>query len=139
MTNPENIARITEFIKPGSTVYIATVDGTTPHVRPFQFQFDEDGKLWFCTANTKDIFSQIKANSNIELCFVSPDYVTMRVNGSVVMSENAAVKQKIISENELVRSIYITADNPIFSVFYLEHGDARISYLNGDPDKKFSF
>lgn len=139
MTNKENIATIVDFIKPGSTVYVATVDGNTPHVRPFQFQFEQEGKLWFCTANIKEIFAQLTKNPKMEFTSVSPEYVTMRVNGSVVISDNSVVKQKIIAENELVRSIYKEADNPIFSVFFMEHGDVRISYLTGDPDKKFSF
>ncbi|WP_319580200.1 pyridoxamine 5'-phosphate oxidase family protein [uncultured Methanospirillum sp.] len=139
MTTQESIDTVVDFIKPGSTVYVATVDGTTPHVRPFQFQFEQDGKLWFCTANTKEVFAQITKNPEMEFTFLSPEYVTMRVNGSVVINENALIKEKIIAENELVRSIYKEVSNPVFSVFYMEHGDVRISYLTGDPDKRFTF
>lgn len=139
MTNKESIAAIIDFIKPGSTVYIATVDETTPHVRPFQFQFEQEGKLWFCTANNKEVYAQLTKNPKVEFTFVSPEYVTMRVSGSVVINDNSAIKQKILAENELIRSIYKDANNPIFSVFSVDHGDVRISYLTGEPDKRFSF
>jgi uncharacterized pyridoxamine 5'-phosphate oxidase family protein len=139
MTLKESSAAVVNFITPGSTVYLATTDGVIPHVRPFQFQFEQDGKLWFCTANTKEIYTQIARNPLVEFTLVSPEYVTMRVTGSVVLSDDSAVKKKIIRENELVRSIYNDAENPVFSVFSMEHGDVRISYLTGEPDKKFSF
>ncbi len=139
MSTNENIAKVVDFIKPGSTVYVATVDGNTPHVRPFQFQFAQDGKLWFCTANTKEVFAQITKNPRIEFTFLSPEYVTMRVNGTVMISDTIAVKEQIIAGNDLVRSIYQNASNPVFSVFSMEHGDVRISYLTGEPDTRFTF
>lgn len=139
MMRTDSITRITEFIKPGSTIYLATAEDNTPFVRPFQFQFEKDGRLWFCTANTKDVFHHLQKNPKVEFTFVSPEYVTMRVSGSIVISEDSTVKQKIISENDLVGSIYKEAENPIFSVFFLEHGSVRISYLTGDPEERFHF
>lgn len=139
MTQTEDIRKITEFITPGSTVYLATTENNTPHVRPFQFQFEQDGSLWFCTASTKDVYHQIRNNPQVEFAMVSPEYVTMRIKGTVQFRENSTVKEKIIRENELIRSIYREAVNPVFMVFSLDHGDVKISYLTGEPDTTFSF
>lgn len=139
MTQTEDMRKITEFITPGSTVYLATAENNTPHVRPFQFQFELDGSLWFCTASTKDVYHQIRNNPQVEFAMVSPEYVTMRIKGTVQFRENSTVKEKIIRENELIRSIYREAANPVFVVFSLDHGDAKISYLTGEPDTTFSF
>ena len=35
--------------------YLATSVDDQPHVRPFSFAAEQDGKLWFCTATTKDV------------------------------------------------------------------------------------
>lgn len=139
MTPNDNIRKIIGFITPGSTVYLATAENNTPHVRPFQFQFEEGGSLWFCTASTKDVYHQIRKNPKVEFTMVSPEYVTMRISGTVQFREDVIVKKKIIDGNELIRSIYKEAANPVFAVFSMEHGDVRISYLTGEPDITFSF
>jgi len=52
--------------------YLATVDDEgKPHLRPWSFRFEQGGKLWFCTANTKDIFCQLQCNPAIEFCSTS--------------------------------------------------------------------
>jgi uncharacterized pyridoxamine 5'-phosphate oxidase family protein len=40
------VLRILEKNRSG---YFATVDNDKPEIRPFEFQFDEDGRLCFCT------------------------------------------------------------------------------------------
>lgn len=37
----------------------------------------------------------------------------------------------------LVKSIYKTAENPIFVVFYIADGEATIADFSGAPPKKF--
>ena len=32
--------------------YLATSEGDQPHVRPFSFAAEQDGKIWFVTATT---------------------------------------------------------------------------------------
>ena len=48
--------------------YLATVgrDGKAK-CRPFMFCFEKDGKLWFCTNNTKDVYKDMQANPEIEI------------------------------------------------------------------------
>ncbi|MDO4442400.1 MAG: pyridoxamine 5'-phosphate oxidase family protein [Slackia sp.] len=46
--------------------YLATsVDGQ-PHVRPFSFAAEENGKIWFCTATTKDVWQELLVNQRFE-------------------------------------------------------------------------
>lgn len=46
--------------------YLATsVDGQ-PHVRPFSFAAIQDGRLWFCTATTKDVWEELTRNQRFE-------------------------------------------------------------------------
>lgn len=137
--NQDSLARITEFFKPGTTVNIATVDEGLPRVRPFQYQFESDGKLFFCTAKTKDVYKQLIKNPAVEFVATSSEYVTMRVSGKVTLSDDKNLKEKILSGNELIKSIYQTAENPVFTLFYLDHGDVKISTMTGEPDQYLTF
>lgn len=46
--------------------YLATSEDGQPHVRPFSFAQVCDGKIWFCTATTKDVWRELVVNPRLE-------------------------------------------------------------------------
>lgn len=66
---------VVKFLQENPVQYLATVgrDGKAK-CRPFMFCFEQDGKLWFCTNNTKDVYKDIQNNPYIEVCVSSPAY-----------------------------------------------------------------
>ncbi|WP_368488653.1 pyridoxamine 5'-phosphate oxidase family protein [Clostridium sp. BJN0013] len=44
---------VIKIFKENGYGFLATVEDGKPRVRPFGFMFYEDGKLYFCTSNTK--------------------------------------------------------------------------------------
>ena len=54
--------KVVEFLQKNPVQYLATVgrDGKAK-CRPFMFCFEQDGKLWFCTNNTKDVYKDMLA------------------------------------------------------------------------------
>ena len=74
--------------------YLATTDvddGHQPRVRPFSFAMVDDGKLWFCTNNQKDVYKDMQANPNIEISVSSPAYAWIRLNGEAVFENKGDV------------------------------------------------
>jgi uncharacterized pyridoxamine 5'-phosphate oxidase family protein len=130
---------IVQFLKENLTGCLATVDNGKPGVRPFQFMMEKDGKLYFCTNNTKAVFKQLNVNPSVEFCSLSPDFRWIRVSGNIQFSDDHALKSEVLQANEMVRSIYQTPDNPIFVIFYLEHGKATIADFSGRPPKQVDF
>ena len=51
------MSKAVEFLNENPVQYLATVgrDGKAK-CRPFMFAGEVDGKLWFCTNNTKDVY-----------------------------------------------------------------------------------
>ena len=47
---------VVQFLKDNTVQYFATVglDGR-PKARPFQFMLENEGKLYFCTSNEKEV------------------------------------------------------------------------------------
>lgn len=127
------------FLKENPLGSLATVADGKPRVRPWGFMLAEDGKLWFCTANTKDVFRQLQANPAIAFTSFSPDFVTVRLRGDIRFSQDREMKEKILAHSSLVRDIYQTADNPAFEIFYLEHGEAVLADFSGRPPRVFTF
>lgn len=128
---------VVKFLTDNPVQYLATVgrDGKAK-CRPFMFCFERDGKLWFCTNHTKDVYQDMQKNPYVELSVSSPAYAWIRLSGKAVFENNMAVKEGCMG-NPIVKSQYQTADNPIFEVFYLAEAHAVIADFSGNPPKAY--
>ena len=60
--------KVIEFLKENPVQYLATVGrDEKAKCRPFMFAGEMDGKLWFCTNNTKDVYLDMQSNPEIEI------------------------------------------------------------------------
>lgn len=130
---------VKEFLTENPVQYFATIglDGK-PKIRPFQFMIEEGGKLYFCTNNQKNVFAQMEKNPFIELSVSNTKFAWIRLSGKVVFSKDLEIKKKIIEANSLVKSLYKTAENPIFEAFYLEGAKAIIADFSCNPPKEYT-
>ena len=130
---------VIKFLKENPVQYFATVGkDNKAKVRPFQFMIEDGGKLWFCTNNEKDVYAEMQANPYIEVCVSTPKFEWMRLNGKAVFKNDIVVKEKVIAASPLVKSLYESASNPIFEVFYLDEAKATIADFSGNPAKEYS-
>jgi len=127
-----------KFLTENPVQYLATVgrDGKAK-CRPFMFAGEFDGKLWFDTNNQKDVYKDMQQNPYIEITASSGSYAWIRLNGKAVFENNMKVKEECM-KNPLVKSLYHTADNPIFVVFCLENAKAVIADFSGNPPKNYT-
>ena len=128
---------VVEFLTANPVQYLATVgrDGKAK-CRPFMFAGEKDGKLWFATNITKDVYKDMQENPEIEISVSSPDYAWIRLHGTAVFSDDMAVKEMCIA-NPIVKGQYETAENPIFTVFYLDNPHGSIADFSGNPPYEF--
>ena len=129
--------KVVEFLQENPVQYLATVgrDGKAK-CRPFMFSLEQDGRLWFCTNNTKDVYKDMQANPEIEISVSSPQYAWIRLHGRAVFENNMAVKEACM-KNPIVKGQYQSADNPIFEVFYLDNPYSIIADFSGKPPYEF--
>lgn len=129
--------KVVEFLQANPVQYLATVgrDGKAK-CRPFMFCFAKEGKLWFCTNNTKDVYMDMQANPEVELSVSSPEFAWIRLHGKAVFENNMEMKKGAL-ENPIVKSQYDTPENPIFEVFYLEDPHGVIADFSGNPPYLF--
>ena len=66
---------VVKFLQDNPVQYLATVgrDGKAK-CRPFMFSGELDGKLWFCTNNTKDVFKDMQAKVGCDYISDLPSY-----------------------------------------------------------------
>lgn len=129
---------VVKFLQENPVQYLATVGrDRKAKCRPFMFCFAQEGKLWFCTNNKKEVYKDIKENPYVEVSVSSPTYAWIRLNGKAVFENNMVVKEACMN-NPIVKGQYQTADNPIFEVFYLENANAIIADFSGNPPAEYS-
>lgn len=128
---------IVKFLQENPVQYLATVglDGK-PKCRPFMFAGEREGRLWFCTNHTKEVYREMQANPFIELSVSSPDYAWIRLNGKAAFANNSAVKEMCLL-NPIVKQQYGDASNPIFEVFCLENAHAVLADFSGNPPRTY--
>lgn len=125
-----------QVLKEGAMGAFATVNGDKPDVRPWQFQFVQDGKLYFCTGNNKDVFRQMQENPYVAFTTTTDNFITIRIYGKAVFVDDLGIKEKIMLKQPGIKNIYQSPENPVFTVFYLEDGEAVISDFSGNPPQR---
>ena len=99
---------------------LATLDGQGIKTRVFQFQFASGKKVYFCTNNEKPVYAQLKANPNVSFCVPGDFSPVVSVNGKVVFTDDMTLKARVFDENPLIKTIYNSPDNPVFTLFYID-------------------
>ena len=129
---------VVTFLQENPVQYLATVgrDGKAK-CRPFMFAGELDGKLWFCTNSTKDVYKDMQVHPYVELSVSSPSYAWIRLSGKAVFENNMAAKEMCLA-NPIVKGQYGDAANPIFEVFYLAEARAVIADFSGNPPQEYS-
>lgn len=121
-----NIVQAKEILIDGTTGYFATTNGEQLEVRGWQYQFAEGNKFYFGTANTKDVYKQMKANPQVAFACVSNGH-NIRISGKAVFVDDEGKKKYFTRLSEAVQAMYKSWDNPVIEIFYIESGEVKIS------------
>jgi pyridoxamine 5'-phosphate oxidase len=121
-----NKAEIIDFMNETHTCYMATLEGNKPHVRAIGiFKADEDGII-IQTWTFKDIYKQLSANPNVELCFHDAKRgVQVRVSGAVELLDDLELKKEIVAERTFMKPIVEERGYEVIAIYRLKKGVAH--------------
>lgn len=122
---------VLEILKENKVFYLATTDKGQPHVRPLGFVMDCEGKLTFSTSNQKDMYKQLAANPNVEICCVDAEYNTLRICGKAVFCTTKEIQQKALEVMPALGNSYAVGDGK-FEIFYLDNAQAVCHTVSGE-------
>ena len=101
MTKEEIIA----FMNANRDSYMATVEGNKPHVRGMGIVKADENGIIIQTSTYKDIYKQLSANLNVELCFHNAKQgIQVRVSGAVEPVDDRELKDEIIVQRPFLKS-----------------------------------
>lgn len=124
----DDMKHVIEFLTENKHVQMATVgaDGK-PAIRTIQFQFFENGRIYFQTDKNASIYKELQDVPYIE--FVSTkkdDTETLRIKAEVKFEYNYELIDRVLTMGPNIKKIYGSSNNPILIMFYIEHGSASI-------------
>lgn len=125
----DNIQKVSDYLTEAGTFFLSTVDGNKPKCRPFGFHMVHDGKIYFGLGTFKDVYRQIAANPNVEICAVNGTEF-LRYYGTAVFETDKALSQKALDMMPPVKKIY--EENGFqMALFYLTNATAEFRSMMG--------
>jgi pyridoxamine 5'-phosphate oxidase len=133
-----NKSEILEFLNANRDCFLATVEGDKPHVRAIgMVKADEDGII-LEIGTFKDVYKQMSANPNVELCFYNAkDGIQVRVSGAVEPVDDRKLKDEIIVQRPFLKERVAEGGYEAMGVFRLK-GVAHVwSFATNLEPKKY--
>ncbi len=129
---------ILEFLNANRDCFLATVEGDKPHVRAIgMVKADEDGII-LEISTFKDVYKQIVANPNVELCFYNAkDGIQIRVSGAVEPVADKKLRDEIVALRPFLKERIAKWGDEVVGVLRLK-GQAYVwSFATGLEPKKY--
>ena len=118
-----------EFINQNMSGALATCVDNQPHVRGMMmYRADEKGII-FHTGVMRDLYKQLQANPNIELCFHNADpknLMQVRVSGIAMLENDGKLRDEIISQRPVLKPIVARHGLESIAVFRVKEMTASV-------------
>ncbi len=112
--------------------FLATCEDDQPHVRPFSFAAEENGKVWFCTASTKDVYRELVANPKFELSGWNPGHGWIVLRGKAAFGDvSNALRQEGYEHLVGIGEHYEGAADPELVFFAVDEPEGWICDIDG--------
>ena len=120
-----NKQEVFDFIKANPGSHLATIDGNVPHVRGMGIHKADENGIIIQTAKVKDVYKQIVANPNVELCF--NDYekrIQIRVNGKAELVNDPDLMKEVLDARPFLKSQIDEYGSDVIVLFRVKNGRA---------------
>ena len=101
-----------DIIRDAGFGFFATIEGNQPHVRPMMPYLTEEGELLLALLGRSRTIAQIKANGNVEVCFVDRKMWYCRVSGTAHISNDLSKKAIVFENVPMLRQYFAGAQDP---------------------------
>ena len=99
-----NKDEIYAFLNANRDCFMATVEGNKPHVRAIAIVKADENGIIIETGTFKDVYKQMSANPNVELCFYNAKQgMQIRVSGAVEAVDDMELKDEIIAQRPFLK------------------------------------
>lgn len=112
------MSAVLDYLKESGVFYLSTMDGNQPRVRPFGAVCEFEGKLYFITAKTKNVYKQLLENPRVEISAMKGQDSWIRLDGEVKMDGRREARAAMLEAVPVLKNMY-NADDGVMTVFIL--------------------
>ncbi|MCR5108469.1 MAG: pyridoxamine 5'-phosphate oxidase family protein [Lachnospiraceae bacterium] len=136
--NRKDMDIVLDILKDHPMQYIGVIgmDGK-PKVKPFEFKYEEDGKLWFDVMKTQQTYIELLKNPYVEITVADRETTQwIRIDGKVRFVNNTDIRKKVIASSQILKKICKNKDNKDVLPFTLDDVTIELSSLHTDMKKR---
>jgi pyridoxamine 5'-phosphate oxidase len=133
-----NKAEIIDFLNANRDCFMATVEGNKPRVRAIGMVKADENGIIFEVGNFKDVYKQLVANPNVELCFYNAEQgMQIRVSGAVEAVDDRKLKDEIIAMRPFLKQRVEEGGYEAVAVFRLKGSAYVWTFETASEPKKY--
>lgn len=126
--------KILDFLTEQPIFHIATIDGNQPRVRPFGFHMVDNGRLYFFTGQSKEIYRQLQANPRFEISAANTNRQWLRIRATAVFESRPDLVEKAFFMLPMLRDLYEPKGKSKPAIFYANDAEALLADFNGNQE-----
>ena len=120
------MSKIYDFLKESGVFYVLTLNGDFPAGRPFGAVMEHNDDLYISTADTKEVYKQLKENSYIQIISLKPNTREwIRINGVAKECEDIEIKKKMLEECPVLSKHFRAPDTTHYVIFQIKLSNAQ--------------
>lgn len=131
--------RLAELLKTKPAMYLATVEGYCPRVRPVNHYMIHNGYLYLALCKDKEAYKQLLDNTNLELCSLIDSDKLLRIQGTVNFDRSAETYAKAYEEMPDLKQAYREDSGKHLALIYLDHMSAVLFDRTDDGEILIQF
>ncbi len=134
----QNIDRVVDMLSRYPMQYIGVIgrDGK-PKVKPFEFKYEEDGKLWFDVIRDQETYYEIKKNPYVEITVADRETTQwIRIDGKVRFVDNDVIRRKVIASSPVLKKVCANDNDINVLPFTLDNVSVEMASLGTDMEKR---
>lgn len=107
-----------EFLKSCGVFFLTTINGEIPASRPFGAAMEYEGNLYISTGNTKDVYTQLIQNPNIQIVALKKETREwIRINGKAIETKDLKEKKIMLEECPILSKRFDSEACEYFALF----------------------
>lgn len=122
-----NKQEIFDYISKTTFIYLATVDGDKPRVRAMAVIEAGENGIIINTGKMKDVYKQLCANPNAEICCFDPAKgIQIRVSGVLEQTTDRAIQDRVLEKLPFLKPFVEKNGYESLATYILKNGVASI-------------
>ncbi|MCL2003979.1 MAG: pyridoxamine 5'-phosphate oxidase family protein [Oscillospiraceae bacterium] len=121
-----------EFLKLCDFFILTTINDSAPAARPFGATMEYEDELYFSTANTKDVYSQLIKNPSIQIVAKRVEIREwIRIDGKAIEINDLSIKQIMLDICPVLLKHFASNECNYFALFKILEMKSSLYTANG--------